>query len=117
VLNVILLYHQSMTPKKQRITVTVDPELIEAAHRAVADGRADSVSGWVGAALIDRVAKDRRLLDLGKAVEAYEVEFGEITVEELAAQARADREAAVIVRGRRPAVDGRSRRGPKAASA
>lgn len=81
------------------MTVTVDPELVEAANRAVAEGEAESLSGWVSAALVDKVAKDRKLAGLQKAVEAYEAEFGEITPEELAAQARTDREGAVIVRG------------------
>ncbi len=99
------------------MTVTVDPELVEAANRAVSDGEAESVSGWVSAALIDKVAKDRKLADLQEAVESYEVEFGEITSEELAAQARTDRAGAMIVRGRRPSESSRSRRTPKAASA
>lgn len=99
------------------MTVTVDPELLEAANRAVSDGEAESLSGWVSAALVDKVAKDRKLADLQKAVEAYEVEFGEITPEELAAQDRTDRAGAVIVRGRRPVVSGRSPRTPKAESA
>ncbi len=34
-----------MTIRKQRLTVTVDPELVEAGNRAVATGAADSVSG------------------------------------------------------------------------
>jgi len=99
------------------MTVTVDPELVEAANRAVSDGEAESLSGWVSAALVDKVAKDRKLADLHKAVEAYEVEFGEITPEELAAQARTDRADAVIVRGRRRVVSGSSRRTAKAPSA
>lgn len=96
------------------MTVTVNPELLEAANRAVSDGEAESVSGWVSAALVDKVAKDRKLTDLQKAVEAYEVEFGVITPEELAAQGRTDRADAVIVRGRRPDVSGRSGHTPKA---
>lgn len=99
------------------MTVTVDPELIEAANRAVSDGEAESVSGWVSAALVDKVAKDQKLADLRKAVKAYEAEFGEITPEELAAQGRTDRAGAVIVRGRRPHVSDHSRRTPKAESA
>ena len=99
------------------MTGTVDPELLEAANRAVSDGAAESLSGWVSAALVDKVAKDRKLADLQKAVEAYEEEFGEITPEELAAQARTDRAGAVIVRGRGPVASGRSRRTPKTASA
>ena len=99
------------------MTVTVDPELLEAANRAVSDGEAESVSGWVSAALVDKVAKDQKLADLQKAVEAYEAEFGEIAPEELAAQGRTDRAGAVIVRGRRPEASDHSRRTPKAESA
>lgn len=110
-------YHGSMTSKKQRMTVTVDPELLDAANRAVSDGEAESVSGWVNVALADKVAKDRKLADLQKAVEAYEAEFGEITPEEIAAQHRADRAGAAIVRGRRLEVSGGSRRTPKAETA
>ncbi len=99
------------------MTVTVDPELVEAANRAVADGEAESLSGWVSAALIDKVPTDRKLADLRTAVASYEEEFGEISTEELAAQARTDRTGAVIVRGRRPVEGGSARRRPKAASA
>lgn len=90
-----------MTPTKLRLTVTVDPELIEAGHRAVESGAADSVSGWVSAALEDKIRRDRKRERLSAAVADYEKAFGEITTEEIAAQNRADREDAVIVRGRR----------------
>ncbi len=83
------------------MTVTVDPELVEAGNRAVADGRAGSLSAWVNAALAERAARDRKLQLLAAAIEDYEAEFGEITGEEIAAQVRADRESAVVVRGRR----------------
>lgn len=99
------------------MTVTVDPELLEAANRAVADGEAESLSGWVSAALVDKVARDRKLADLQTAVEAYESEFGTITPEEMAGQGRTDRAGAVIVRGRRPDERERSHRMPKAESA
>jgi glycerol dehydrogenase-like iron-containing ADH family enzyme len=91
-----------MTARKSRLTVTVDPELVEAGQRAVAAGQADSVSGWVSAALEDRVVRDRKLALLAAAVADYEDEFGEITDEEIARQQRADREDARVVRGRRP---------------
>ena len=42
-----------MTRRKLRLTVTVDPELVEAGHRAVAGGDADSLSGWVSEALAE----------------------------------------------------------------
>ncbi len=89
------------TSKKQRLTVTVDPELIEAGQRAVEAGEADSVSGWVSAALEEKLRRDRKLALLQAAVADYEDEFGEITAEEIARQARVDREDAVVTRGRR----------------
>ena len=91
-----------MTSRKQRLTVTVDPELAEAGSRAVAEGQADSVSGWVSAALSEKIGRDRKLAQLRAAITDYEAEFGEITAEEMAAQGRADREDAVVVRGQRP---------------
>lgn len=91
-----------MTPRKQRLTVTVDPALVEAAQRAVTAGHADSVSAWVSAALEDRVSRDRKLTGLAAAIADYEAEFGEITDEDIARQRRADREDARVVRGRRP---------------
>jgi metal-responsive CopG/Arc/MetJ family transcriptional regulator len=84
---------------KERITVTVDAEILEAGNEAVAQGREESLSAWVNRALAERVAKERRLAAMAAAISAYEAEFGAISEEELAAQARADREAAVVVRG------------------
>lgn len=101
-----------MTPRKQRLTVTVDPELIQAGNRAVAAGDADSMSGWVGTALSDKVQRDQKLEKLGAAISEYEAEFGEIRPEEMRVQEHADREDAVVVRGRRSdaAGSGRTRR-------
>lgn len=90
-----------MTSKKQRLTVTVDPALIEAGQRAVEQGEADSVSGWVGVALEEKVRRDRKLSLLASAIEDYEREFGEITAEEIVAQQRSDRAGATVVRGQR----------------
>ena len=94
--------------------MTVDPDLVQAGNEAVAAGLADSLSAWVNAALADRASRDRRLRALEAAIDAYEADHGEITTEEMAAQARRDREAAVVVRGpSRPAKasGGRGRRG------
>jgi len=90
------------SPVKERLTVTVDPSLIRAAHRAVAAGHADSLSGWVNLALAERAAKEQLLRALGDAIESYEAAHGVITAEELVAQARADRQAARVVGGNRP---------------
>jgi Arc/MetJ-type ribon-helix-helix transcriptional regulator len=96
---------------KERLTVTVDPHLVQAGHDAVAQGRVESLSAWVNLALAERAAKERRLRALGDALAAYEDEFGPITPDELAAQARIDRVDARVVRGPRPrAATTRSRR-------
>ena len=92
-------YDDSMTQTKRRLTVTVNPELLDAAQRAVETGQADSVSAWVSAALEDKIHRDRKLGLLGEAIADYEREFGEITAAEIAAQQRADRTQAVVVRG------------------
>jgi hypothetical protein len=86
---------------KERLTVTVDSELVEAANQAVAEGRVASLSGWVNLALTERATKERRLRTLAEAVAAYEDEFGKITPAELTAQERADRRNAVTTRPRR----------------
>jgi len=106
-----------MTPRKQRLTVTVDPELIEAGSRAVATGDADSLSSWVSTALAEKVRRDQRLTALQAAIVDYEAEFGEITAEEMVVRQRADREEAVVVRGPRANVAGRVTRAGKTASA
>ena len=41
-----------MTQRKSCLTVSLDPELVDAANRAVTSGATDSVSAWVSAALI-----------------------------------------------------------------
>lgn len=89
-----------MSTRKERLTVTVDPDLIHAGSNAVAEGRAESLSAWVNSALAEKVTKERRLAALAEAVAVYEEKHGAISVQELAEQARADRESAVVVRGR-----------------
>lgn len=87
-----------MTSRKQRLTVSVDRDLITAGQSAVDAGQATSVSAWVSAALEDKVRRDRKLALLAEAVATYERDFREITADEIHAQQRADREAAVIDR-------------------
>jgi nucleotide-binding universal stress UspA family protein len=92
------------------LTVTVDPTLIEAGNDAVAEGRAQSLSAWVNAALAERVARERRLVALAAAIGEYEKEFGVISAQELADQARADRAAARVVRGHKTKLGKRKAR-------
>jgi hypothetical protein len=88
-----------MRVRKERLTVTIDRDLIEVAEEAVAMGEADSVSAWVNAALAERATKERRLRGLAKVIAAYEAQFGVITEEEMAERIRLDRAAAIVVRG------------------
>ena len=90
-----------MTIRKQRLTVTVDPDLVAAGNQAVAAGLAESLSAWVNAAIAAQARRDGALTALAAAVGDYEAEHGEITGDEVDAQLRADREAAVVVRGSR----------------
>src|SRR5688572_21813459 len=87
-----------MNTQKERLTVTIDPEFVEAGNDAVAEGRAESLSAWVNAALAERVARERRLVSLAQAVAEHEERFGTISAPELADQARADRESAIVLR-------------------
>jgi len=92
-----------MTPRRKlRLTVTIDPELVQAGNRAVAEGKAGSLSAWVSSALAEKVRRDVQLGHLRAAIADYEVEFGEITPEEIWAQQRTDRDDAVVVRRQRP---------------
>jgi Arc/MetJ-type ribon-helix-helix transcriptional regulator len=88
-----------MSVRKERLTVTVDPDLIAAGNDAVSEGRAESLSAWVNAALAEKLARERRLAALAEAVAAYEARFGAISIQELDEQRRADREGAIVVRG------------------
>lgn len=83
---------------KTRVTVTLDEEIAHAA-RELSKGE-ESLSAWVAAAISDKVARESRLKALREFIEEYEAEHGEITQEELDAQRRADREAAVVVRSK-----------------
>ena len=87
--------------RKERLTVTVDAELIRAGNRAVRAGDADSLSGWVNAALAEQEERDRRRRALAEAVAEYEAEFGVITDEEMEEQRRTDEKNAIRVRVRR----------------
>lgn len=81
------------------------------------DGEADSLSGWVSAALEEKVHRDQKLALLRAAISDFEDEFGEITAAEMVAQHRADREDAVVVRRRRTTAHSPAGRTRKATSA
>jgi hypothetical protein len=88
-----------MSPVKERLTVTLDPYVIEAGNLAVREGRADSISAWVNTALAERATREQRLRAMADAIAAFEAKFGPISPEDLAAQEREDRARARVVRG------------------
>jgi hypothetical protein len=61
---------------KDRLSASVDAELIAVAHEAVTHGRAESVSAWVNDALRLKADHDRRLAALDEFLSAYEAEHG-----------------------------------------
>ena len=58
------------------MTITVDADVVEEATRAVAEGRASSVSAWIGEAMVARQTNDRRLEVLGELIAEYEAAHG-----------------------------------------
>src|SRR5215472_13237338 len=86
---------------KERLSASVDADLISVAQAAVARGRAESVSAWVNDALRLKADHDRRLAALDEFLAGYEAEHGEITEQEMADAARRARSRAVVVRGAR----------------
>lgn len=89
---------------KERLSASVDAELIAAAQEAVAHGRAESVSAWVNDALRLKADHDRRLAAIDEFLAAYQAEHGEITEQEMHDAARRARARAVVVRGSRGAA-------------
>jgi hypothetical protein len=92
------MYDLSMTTK-DRLSVTVDSDLIAAGQAAVAAGEAESVSAWVNDALRLKADRDRKLRGLDEFIKAYEAEYGEITDEEMETSYRSMKARAIVVRG------------------
>ena len=88
---------------KQRLSASVDAELVAVAQEAVAAGQAENVSAWVNDALRLKADHDRRLRAVDDFLAAYEAEHGEITDEEIRDAARSARGRAIAVRGQRTA--------------
>jgi Arc/MetJ-type ribon-helix-helix transcriptional regulator len=99
---------------KQRLSASVDADLIAAAEDAVARGRVVSVSAWVNDALRAKVAHDKRLEALAAFVAEFEREHGLIAPEEMDAAARRARGRATPVRAARA---GRMARAARASAA
>jgi Arc/MetJ-type ribon-helix-helix transcriptional regulator len=85
---------------KQRLSASVDAELVAVAQDAVTEGHAESISAWVNDALRLKADHDRRLQAVDEFLAAYEAEHGEITEEDMRDAARRARGKAVVVRGK-----------------
>ncbi len=83
---------------RERLSATVEADLLDAARAAVAEGRAESLSAWVNEALRRQADHDSRRQALGEFIGAYEAEHGEITEEEIRDATRRTRSRAVVVR-------------------
>ena len=84
---------------RERLSATVEGELLEAGRAAVAEGRAESVSAWVNDALRLKADHDRRMRALDEFIAAYEAEHGVISDDEIRQAKRRARARAVVVRG------------------
>jgi GH15 family glucan-1,4-alpha-glucosidase len=95
---------------KQRLSASVDAGLLQAAHSAVEEGRAESVSAWVNGALQLKAEHDRRMQALDSFLASYEAEHGEISEAEIDDAVRRARSRATVVRstpGKKPAKSSR----------
>ena len=94
---------------KERLSASVDSELLRAAEQAVKRGLAPSISAWVNDALQLKLDQERKLDSLAAFVSAYEKEHGEISNDEIRLATRRARAKAVAVRGL-PEAKGPTRR-------
>ncbi len=85
--------------KKQRVSATVDADLLEAAERAVRRGEATTVSAWLNDAMRLKLERERRLEALSEFIASYEAEHGVIAPEEIRAASRRTRSRALVARG------------------
>jgi Arc/MetJ-type ribon-helix-helix transcriptional regulator len=85
---------------KERLSVTVDAELVRYGNQVVADGRAESLSSWVNTALRAALERDEKLAAMDAVIAEYEAEHGEITEADMIASERELQARAIHVRPR-----------------
>jgi len=95
---------------KQRLSASVDADLLLAAQAAVAAGRAANVSAWVNESLRRQAEHDRRMLALDEFLLSYEAEHGVIREAEIAAARQRAKARAIVVRGKTRAAEPGPRR-------
>lgn len=96
--------------RRERLSASVEAELLAAGRAAVAEGRAENLSAWVNEALRRQTLHDQRLRALDELLAVYEAEHGEITADEIEAASRRAIGRAVVIRADR-AGRRRGRRG------
>ncbi|WP_419846566.1 hypothetical protein [Candidatus Poriferisocius sp.] len=83
---------------KERVTITVEVDLLNHAKSAVETGVCRSVSEWICEAMAEQMAKDARLVAMDELIADFEAEYGPITDEEIAEQVQLDRDASAAWR-------------------
>lgn len=96
---IVVACYDLRVPTKERVSASVDADLIASGRAAVAAGRIDSLSAWVNDALRAHVARERRLAALDDFLASFEAEHGLITDAEMAAATRSVRARVAVVRG------------------
>ncbi len=84
---------------KQRLSASVDAEVLAAAQAAVSSGSAANVSEWVNQAMHRQAEHDERMRGLDDFLLAYEAKHGAITDVEIRDATRRAQARAVVVRG------------------
>lgn len=83
---------------KQRLSASVDADLLAAAERAVARNEASTVSAWLNDAMRMKLRHEQRLAALAAFVADYEAEHGVIDAGEVRRVARRAGARAIVVR-------------------
>jgi len=83
---------------KERVTITVEVDLLNHVKTTVQSGICRSVSEWIGKAIEEQLAKDARLGALDELIAEFEAEGGLFTDEEIAEQRKRDRQASAALR-------------------
>ena len=83
---------------KERVTITVEIDLLNHAKSAVQSGTCRSVSEWIGEAMAEQLAKDARLAAMDELIAEFDAEYGPLTDEEIAEQRQRDLEASAALR-------------------
>jgi hypothetical protein len=82
--NIVGIAWRLRMSSKERISASIDADLVVAGHKVVDAGRAESRSAWVNRALRAQAERDQRLAALDAFVGGFEADHGEITGAELA---------------------------------